>query len=259
MTASCTKETVQPTAVAPVELAPQNSRVDYAFVSQAQFDTLYIELEKCHLWSRELLLQVIPIGSESRVLSLTPEAKYTMLMRSLESAGRSDDVIVTIASKPTGNANINGGKETWDCSASLLAQCIAQLGQPCPVKSPINYYKTGTSATSIGISDISRAANGYSLNIATPEIEDIVFVNQYSGPSNWQVDVTLSYNGEQYIFSDALMLSGFNVPGVHVNYSLVFFPTQGLEGAYSMVGAGLPSGINELIGTGWIPPANQTE
>lgn len=246
---SCVKETTQPTPV-------PSAHHDYAYVNEKEFNSLYDELAQCGLWNREQLLQVIPIGESSEVLKLSPEEKYAILMRTLDVAGnRNEDVIVTISSKPSGNANINGGKETWNCNTSLLAYTISQLGQPCPLKSPINYYKTGTSATSIGISDISRAANGYSLNLAVPEIENVDFVNQYSGLDNWSVDVTLSYNGELYIFSDALMESGFEVPGVNVNYSLIFYPTPGVDGAYSMVGAGLPAGITELIGTGWIPPS----
>lgn len=220
----------------------------------AQFDSLVEAVEPLNLWDRSQLLQVVRV--DGYTITYDTEREKADYLISLIPSGRAGGNVESIVSKSTGNANINGGRSYWDCTPELLASTIAQLGQSCNPKAPNNYHTTGTGATTINLSDVLRAANGLANtsfdNVIN--IEDVVYVFQLSGDGNWLVDVTMTYNGQAYIFSDALYASGETIDGVTIGYSLIYDPIDGGLNGISIVGP-MPGGITEVIGTGdWPTP-----
>lgn len=220
-------------------------------LTQSQFDSLAIEVLPLDVWTITDLQKVISIENCDPVL-MSVSDKYSFLVSKLGT--RSNDPIETIVRKSSGNPNINGGAAYWDCNLEILAMTIAQIGQTCDVNAPNNYHNTSTGATVINYSDVIRAANGVS-NTAFNDlinIEDIVYIYPLSGDGNWIVDVTLTYNGEYYIFSDALYNSGELIEGVTIGQSLIYDPIDGGLNGISIVGP-MPGGITTILGTGLWP------
>jgi hypothetical protein len=222
-------------------------------ITRAEFDSLHNAVEQFGYWDKEVLLHVTSV--EGDLCELSTSERYDYLM-SFVPVDRSSSEIETIVTRNTGSPNINGGRSYWDCNPSVLASTIASLGQPCPVNAPNNYANTGSSANVINLSDVLRAANGLS-NTSFDDvlnIEDIVFVFAVSGDGNWLVDVTLTYQGQPYIFSDALMASGETIPGVTIGNSLIYDPIDGGVGGIAIVGP-MPGGITQVLATGdWPTP-----
>lgn len=244
---SCQKETIShATEVVVVD--------EGKVLSQSQFDSLVCAIEPLGYWDEQTLLRVVDVEGVS-ISPLTESEKYELLVSKLGD-DRVDGPIETIVSKSSGNANINGGKSYWDCTPALLAQTISQIGQSCNAKAPNNYYTIGSSATTITVSDVIRAANGVSNTSFNDliNVEDIVYLYPVSGDGNWMVDVYLTYQGQQYVFSDELMSSGETIPGVTIGWSLIYDPIDGGLNGISIVGP-MPGGITEILGTGdWPTP-----
>jgi hypothetical protein len=239
---SCQKEEPVVNATTPADV-----------VTRAEFDSIAVAVEPFGFWREDVLAKVISV--DNNICTLTVEERYDYLM-SYVPADRSGTDIETIVTRTTGSPNVNGGRAFWDCNPSVLASTIASLGTTCPVNAPNNYANTGTSATVINLSDVLRAANGLA-NTSFDDvlnIEDIVFVFAVSGDGNWLVDVTLTYQGQPYIFSDALAASGETIPGVIIGNSLIYDPIDGGIGGIAIVGP-MPGGITQVLATGdWPTP-----
>jgi len=195
------------------------------------------EVMKTSLWDRETIEYVLTCDG-------TPEEKYRMLEQGASRNISEETGLETIARKNTGSVNVNGGQAYWDCSPSLLAQTISQVGTGVDPRAVNNYYNAGTSVNTITMSDVLRAANGVNNTAFNSIIEvvDIVFENEVSG-GNWLVGAVIVVDGIEYVYSDFTGTNG----------SLIYDPQDG--GAY-LIGP-MPLSITSVDITGqWTPPVS---
>jgi hypothetical protein len=193
------------------------------------------EIMKTGLWDQKTVKYAL-------TCDCTPDEKLEMLEHGASRNISEETGLETIARKNTGSVNVNGGQAYWDCSPSLLAQTISQVGTGVDPRAVNNFYNAGSSVNTITMSDVLRAANGVN-NTAFDgiiEVADIVFKNEVSG-GNWLVGAVIVYDGQEYLYSDFSGNLG----------SLIYDPQDG--GAY-LIGP-MPGGITSIDITGqWTPP-----
>lgn len=206
--ASCTKS--EQDIALPNKPADRNLNVDVidaivpndiitATLTEFQADTAYRHIEPCGLWTKE--------EWSYAVTKLTdPDERFAYLTANMTAGARNNEPnMETIVRRNTStNNSINGGAASWDCSPTLLAFTISQLGQPQALRSSYNYLNSGTSATRVTLSDVLRAANGLSdtSQDSVVEILDVVYEFQVSGDCNWLVGAVVSYDGSEYVYSN---------------------------------------------------------
>jgi opacity protein-like surface antigen len=217
--------------------------VPYAYLANSQFDTIVAMIDTNKFWSKEDLLKAVPVGKGSDLISIDCDERYRILMSSLPGQRNSSEAeLETIVRKNTGSLSLNGGGVFWDASPEGLAYLLTHIGEAQPLDGTLNYAKTGTSANRITFSDVLRAANGLANTSfdQTIEIIDVVYELQVSGDGNWLIGAVVSYNGEEYVYSN------YDIPGMPALGPLVYDPQDG--GVY-IVGP-MPGGIVSVNVTG---------
>lgn len=228
---SCNKSETVTTVQSDISQDYSKYDVKDALVVEPTLNDVIAQIDSCKLWPHDLVVHVM-------TSNISVDEKLRLLEPAI-SRNTSEDNLETIARKfdGVGNLNSNGSAAFWDCSPSLLAQTIAQLGTACDERAVNNYYNAGTSTTSITLSDVLRAANGVantSFN-SVIEINDLVFEYEVSG-NNWIVGAVITYNGEEYIYSELYGDNG----------GLIYAPQQG--GTYLL--GPMPGGIVSVDITG---------
>ncbi len=231
MAVGCTKES---TAV-PMEMV----ELDKSLLTEAEYDLVWVDLEQTHLWRYETLKAML---CDSAASTWTVDERYAYLKEHMLEGlpdRNTETQMETTATKWQGNANINGGKYTWDASANTLAMVIASMGTVGDNRSPLNYHNNTNGQ--ITWADASRAAQGYyNTSPATNnaiEITNIVWLSEMSGDGNWLIGADVTVGGVTTVYTD-------------VN-PLIYDP---VPGGITIVGP-MPGGFVEVVGNGsWPTP-----